>query len=221
MDGRWFIHASGNQLTPSNCKLVESMPGRLTPSDLPVVVKALDCCITCPGNHDADYCELAKSQKGVFKDSSSKVVKGKLHLSPFLLSDGTCCHSTVRTEECDILTNREVTMCSHCKAYWPILRSLCRKRKRKVDSTTEPSVKTNWRYLSPPEKKGRYQGCVTEVGFLTHCGKSSCVHSIQCTVCMIVHLHVYIHMWLCFVFHCGACTCIMHMHAPSFSVGIV
>lgn len=74
------------------------MPGRLTPSDLPVVVKALDRCITCPGNHDADYCELAKSQKGVFKDSSSKVVKAKLHLSPFLLSDGSCCHSTVRTE---------------------------------------------------------------------------------------------------------------------------
>ena len=98
MDGRWLIHASGNQLTPSNCKLVESMPGRLTPSDLPVVVKALDRCITCPGSNDADYCELAKSQKGVFKDSSSKVVKAKLHLSPFLLSDGSCCHSTVRTE---------------------------------------------------------------------------------------------------------------------------
>ena len=70
-----YNHANGHQLTSSNCELVESMPGRLTPLDLPVVVKALDSCITCPGNCDADYCELEKSQKGVFKNSTSKVVK--------------------------------------------------------------------------------------------------------------------------------------------------
>ena len=90
MDGRWFVNACGHQLTTSNCELLESMPGSLTPSDLPGVVAALDSSVTCTGNFDAIYSELAESQKEVFKDSTSKMVRAKLYTTPFLLSDASC-----------------------------------------------------------------------------------------------------------------------------------
>ena len=167
-DGRWFVHSCEQQLMPSNCAPLETIPcsltpSDLTPSDLPTIVEVLDSCVTCPRNHDTHYCELAQSQNGVFKDSTSTIVKAKLHTSPFLLTDASCCHSTIRTVNCDILVKRETAVCSHCKAYRPVLQSLHRKWENKAGSSTDTSIKTNWRYLSTPEKKRRYQGQVTEV----------------------------------------------------------
>lgn len=167
-DGRWFVRACGHKLTPCNCALLESMPRILTPSDLPCVIEVLNCSVTCSGNYEAVYCELAESQKGVFKDSTSKVVRAKLYTTPFVLPDGSCCHSTIRTVKCDILIARERVMCTHCKAYRSVLRSLHRKKGKKALSRTEPSSKANWRYLSTPEKKERYHGRVTEVGIFIY-----------------------------------------------------
>lgn len=156
MDGRWFVNACGHQLTPSNCELLESVPSSLTPSDLPSVVEAHDSSITCSGNNDAIYCELAKSQKGVFKDSTSKVVRAKLYTTLFLYAHASYCNSMVHTVECDILVTRKKEICSHCKAYRPVLRSLSKKRNKRSPSVIDMSSKTNWHYLSTPEKKERY-----------------------------------------------------------------
>jgi len=76
------------------------------------------------GHPDKEYCELAKSRKGIFKDSSSKAVKARLDSTPFISS---CRYykETVRTTKCDILVPSG--RCTHCKAYRLTLHSLAKK----------------------------------------------------------------------------------------------
>ena len=149
------------RLTPSNCEVLHNMPTSLTPAELEVLVTMLDSCITCPGNGDEAFCQLAKSRKGVFKDRSGKLVKARLDTNPFLLHNGCCCYQTVRTVKCERLVHREGSACSSCRAYRPTLRSLC--GKQRSDDTLATSSKTNWRFLSTPERKGRFKGRREEV----------------------------------------------------------
>ena len=78
------------------------------------------------GHPEEEYCMLAKSRKGLFKDSSSKTVKASLDTAPFI-SSRRYYQEAVRTSKCEILVSSG--RCAHCKAYRPTLRALSRKRR--------------------------------------------------------------------------------------------
>ena len=105
-------------------QLLENIPDRMTPECLPSVVKLLDGCSICVGHPDEQYCELAKSRKGVVKDSSGKAVKATQDTNSFI-SSRRYYKETVRTTRCEILVSSG--RCTHCKAYQPTLRSLAKK----------------------------------------------------------------------------------------------
>ena len=163
LDGSWSVYARNCHLGSSSCKLLENVPDRMTPEYLPSMVKLLDGCSICMGHPDEEYCELAKSRKGIFKDASGKTVKASLDATPFI-SSHRYYKEAVRTTSCDVLVSRG--RCTHCKAYRPTLRSLA--KKAKSQSSTSPSRKAttstvNWRYLSTPQRKERAKGRTKEV----------------------------------------------------------
>lgn len=81
---------------------------------LPSMVKLLDGYSICMGHPDEKNCELAKFRKGVFKDSSSKMVKASLDATPFI-STHRYYKEAIRTTKCDILVSSGRSI--HCKAY--------------------------------------------------------------------------------------------------------
>ena len=113
-DGSWSVYSRGCCLGASSCQLLANVPAHLISETLPSVVKLLDGCSICMGNPEEEYCELAKSRKGSFKDSSGKTVKASLNSTPFITSDGYY-KETVRTTKSDILVSSG--RCAHCKAY--------------------------------------------------------------------------------------------------------
>lgn len=162
-DGSWSVYACNCCLQSSSCKLLENIPDCMTPECLPSVVKLLDGCSICVGNPDEQYCELAKSRKGVLKDSSGKAVKATLDTTSFI-SSHRYYKETVRTTRCEILISSG--RCTHCKAYRPTLRSLAKKAKSHTspDGRATTSTSTwNWRYLSTPQRKQRARSCTAEV----------------------------------------------------------
>ena len=108
------------------------------------------------------FCELAKSHKGVFRGISAEIVKAKPDCCPFLLPNKSYCSETVRCVNCEALVLLGKSRCSLCNMYRPTLRSLAKKKKKHDDGVATTS-KTNWRYLSTPEKQGRFKQRVSEV----------------------------------------------------------
>ena len=88
-DRSWSVYTCGCCLGSSTCNLLENVPDYMTPECLSSVVKLLDGCNICIGHPDAQYCELAKSRKGVFKDSSGKTVKATLDTNHSSVHVGT------------------------------------------------------------------------------------------------------------------------------------
>ena len=84
---------------------------------------------------------------------------------PFLLSDKSCCNETVHCVNCEALILPGKWRCLQCNICRPTLRSLAKKVKTKSDDGAATTSKTNWRYLSTPEKKERFKQRVTDVRF--------------------------------------------------------
>ena len=165
-DGTWSVYSRGSCLGLSSCKFLETVPDYLIPESLPSVVKLLDGCNTCMGHPDKEYCELVKSRKGIFKDSSGKAVKARLDSTPFISS---CQYykETIRTTKCDILVPSG--RCTHCKAYRPTLRSLAKKAKSQSSPCRKATTSTsNWRYLTTPQRKERAKRRTMEVHCILH-----------------------------------------------------
>ncbi len=162
-DGSWSVYARKCRLDSSSCKLLENVPEIMTPECLPAVVKLLDGCSICMGHPEEEYCMLAKSRKGVFKDSSSKTVKASLDTAPFI-SSRRYYQEAVRTSKCEILVSSG--RCLHCKAYRPTLRALSKKAKSLTSpnrrATTSAST-WNWRFLTTPQRKQRVKSRTAEV----------------------------------------------------------
>ena len=129
LNGNWSVHACGKELFPTNCKVLEHTPTLLTPSDLAPLVMSLDAVFTCPGNNDYIFCSLAKSHKGVFRDSSAKTIKAKLDSFPFLLHNNTT--ETLRCVTCKALVQLGKQRCTQCSVYRPTLLFLSNKAKLK------------------------------------------------------------------------------------------
>ena len=151
-------------LQSSSCKLLENIPDHMTPECLPSVVKLLDGCSICVGHPDEQYCKLAKSHKGVFKDSSGKAVKVTLDTTSFI-SSRRYYKETVRTTRCEILVSSG--RCTHCnQPTRPTLRSLAKNAKSHAspDRRATTSASTwNWQYLSTLQRKQRARNCMGEV----------------------------------------------------------
>ena len=162
-DGCWSVYAHNCCLGSSSCKVLQNVPDTLTPECLPTVVKLLDSFSICMAHPEEEYCELAKSRKGVFKDSSGKTVKASLDTIPFITSSRYC-KQAVRTTGCDILVPSG--RCAHCKAYRPTLRSLVKKAKGLTSPSrraTSSASTWNWRYLTTPQRRQRAKSRTAEV----------------------------------------------------------
>lgn len=162
-DGSWSVYARNCCLQPLSCKLLANFPEIVTPDCLPALVKLLDGCSICIGHPEEEYCQLAKSRKGGFRDASGKRVKARLDTTPFI-SAHRYYKEVVRTANCDILVSSG--RCMHCKAYRPILRSLSKKAKSLTSPSRRPtdSASTwNWRYLNTPQRKRRVMSRTAEV----------------------------------------------------------
>ena len=162
-NGSWGVFAQNSRLGSSTSHLLESIPDNVTPEYLPSLIKLLDGCSICIGNPEEEFCDLAKSRKGMLKDSSGKVVKASLDVVPFV----STCHyykESVRTTKCEILVSSG--RCIQCKAYRPTLRSLA-KKSRSSKSPDKKAIETgshwNWRYLTKPQRRERAKSRRTEV----------------------------------------------------------
>lgn len=115
----------------------------------------------CMGQPDKEYCELGKFCKGVFKDSSSKMVKASLDAPPFISAH---CHykETMRTTKCDILVSSG--RCTQCKAYRPILCSLAKKVRSQLSPSRKATISTqSTGDTSQLQRKERAKGRTKEV----------------------------------------------------------
>ena len=113
-NGSWGVFAQNSRLGSSTSHLLQSIPVNFTPEYLPSLVKLLDVCSICKGNPEEEFCDLAKTPKGMLKDPSGKMVKASLGVVPFV----STCHyykESVHTTKCEILISSG--RCIQCKAY--------------------------------------------------------------------------------------------------------
>jgi len=160
-NGLWSAFARNYCFTPHTCSLLQGMPEILSPADLPTLVAILDTFTTCKGP-DEEFCQLATSPKGHFKEKGGRAIVAKLDSSSFLNS-GCCITATVRRCECDILVCEDA--CGPCKRYRPTLRSLLSKSraKKQTEGKTTASSRVNWCFLNTPERKARVRRRTTLV----------------------------------------------------------
>ena len=180
-NGSWSVFAQNYCLTPHTCSLLQGMPEILSPADLPTLVAILDTCTTCKGNPDEEFCQLATSRKGHFKEKGGRAIVAKLDSSPFPNS-GCCITTTVCRCDCDILICEDA--CGPCKRYRPTLRSLLSKSraKKQTEGKTTASSRVNWRFLNTPERKARVRRQTTLVRMCPYHTKKWLGERQVCTV---------------------------------------
>ena len=95
---------------------------------------------------------MAKERKGVFR-SVDATVRATLDSSYPVTFEDHIYESSIRTTECQVLTDSLV--CSSCKAFRPVLRSMYSRWLRSSNKENVESKFTNNRYLHSPQKDAK------------------------------------------------------------------
>lgn len=148
-DRHWTLKVHGSQVDLSQCSALSDVPMQLSTETLQSLLSLLDTCSICVGHPEAEYVRMAEARKGkLFSKNGDKVVA---------LVD-TSSGKTIRSSMCEMVVKGK--KCSACVSYRNTLRkSYHRWKKQKSLSPRHhlsTSSKTNFRFLSTPEKTKRY-----------------------------------------------------------------
>lgn len=135
------MHVQQHIVNHQRCSSLQEIPNHLSMYWFKVLVSRLDAMNVCCGNPDANYTEMLESKKG-------KIVSATGATIAYL---DTNCQKTVRHHSCILLTEEKYSKCSGCSSYRDNLRSIYYNYIKSKQS--EPSVRSNFRYLSSPQKK--------------------------------------------------------------------
>lgn len=118
----------------------------------------------CPGQPDKHFVKLLQKRKGCIKSLDGSIV-ASIDNHSIVTLNGKKFDETVRVAKCELLTN--VAKCDSCKNYRPTLRALHNRHTKmspkKHEKKTQVGSKTNFRYLSTPEKRQRYSNVRAEM----------------------------------------------------------
>ena len=112
----------------------------------------------CAGHSDHHFISFLEAKKGQLLSKDRKEVNASIDANGVLI-DRKICTKTVRYSKCELLVS-DHKKCSPCVAYRNSLRKL-HQRWMKQDTTspshrTLASSKTNFQYLSTPERQRRF-----------------------------------------------------------------
>ena len=124
VDLSWSVYVRGRQLVSNNTSILSDIPKQI--SSVAFINMLLDCVKSsqlCPGNLDQDFVDLAIDGGGHFLGIGGDVV-ATVDTGSENVADGQSCEKTVRTSDCEMLSDGRCTKCSRYRAH------LCVKRSR-------------------------------------------------------------------------------------------
>ena len=149
----------------NKCAELRSLPHSLDDeSAVFTVLNCVDHLRVCPGHPDKQFIELLHAKKGCIKSADGSTVASIDTCGVKL--NGEIYNQTVRVAKCEILS--QGVKCLECKKYRPTLRAINHRHLKKLASpkrterNTVVSSKTNFRYLSTPEKSKRFSNMRAE-----------------------------------------------------------
>ena len=148
-DHHWTLKVHGHQVDLSQCSVLSDYPMQLCKETLQSLLSLLDTCNICAGHPEPDFVRMAEARKGkLFSRNRDKIVAWV----------DTSSEKTIRSSMCEMIVKGK--KCSACMSYRNTLRkSYHRWNAQKSQSPRRhqcTSSKTNFRFLSTPEKTKRY-----------------------------------------------------------------
>ena len=165
-DRTWTLFVNGREVDKNKCAELRSLPHSLDDeSAVFTVLNRVDHLRVCPGHPDKQFIELLHAKKGCIKSADGSTVASIDTCGVKL--NGEIYDQTVRVANCEILS--QGVKCLECKKYRPTLRAINHRHLKKLASpkraerNTVVSSKTNFRYLSTPEKTKRFSNMRVEI----------------------------------------------------------
>lgn len=156
-DKSWSLSVHGSDVTISQCPVIDCFTHLVASLSINELLQHLDKLSVCPAHPDIRFIEMAKEKKSlasaILDENSDVGLNGKVY------------SSTVRTVSCHMLVF--TGKCSACVSYRPTLRKMfSRWQERKSISPTRHTSshsRTNFRYLTTPEKNVRMSSMRTRL----------------------------------------------------------
>lgn len=141
---------NGHCIQRESFGLLSAIPDNLDHGSIMKLISSLESASICRGYPKKEYVDMANTRGGVFRSVDGKV-RAQVDSLPVVVK-GEVYPSTVRTVECGLVSNSP--LCSHCKEYGPVLRSIYSQWLHK-SRTQETSKFSNNRYLTPSQKDAK------------------------------------------------------------------
>ena len=152
-DCRWLLTVHGRNVTPTQCSAISRLPQTVTPENVNSILQYLDKLAVCPGHPEQRFIQMAKEKKSLREGHTPATLD---ECSDVSLNDDTYCR-TLRTVSCEMLVPNG--KCSACVSYCATLRKMYNRWQESLASTptrhTNTSSRTNFRYLTTPQKRKR------------------------------------------------------------------
>ena len=142
-DFTWNVHVHDHLLDRTRVASLREIPDHLDVQAFQSLVNLLDTLYLCRGNADVRYVEMLEHKRDNVIFSSGSVVA--------YLDNKLKHQKTVRHHSCSLLVMNEKTKCHACWSYRDNLRAIY----SNFCKSKEFSKKTNFRYLSSPQKNRR------------------------------------------------------------------
>ena len=155
-DLTWEAFAYGHKLDPCQCQPLHGITPHLNSASLQHLIHVLDTSTICAGHPDEKYVSMLKAKKGKRVIASDGCTRAYLDEQGQVTLNGHLYPFTVRSAGCEILCHG--SKCHSCMSYRAVLRAMyTRWITHSPSRHTTTSSKTNFRYLSTPEKAERYK----------------------------------------------------------------
>ena len=157
-DHSWTLSVHGRPVTPSQCSAISHFSRFVTPENVNDLLQYLDKLSVCPAHPDQQFIQMAKEKKS-FKDGQ---VSATIDDCADVTLNGETYYGTVRSASCEMLVPSG--KCSNCVSYRASLRRMySRWEKNSPSRHTSTNSRTNFRYLTTPQKMKRMSSLRAQV----------------------------------------------------------
>ena len=150
-DRSWILNVHGRPVT--QCSVISHFPQLVTPENVNDQLQCLDRLKVCAAHPDERFLQMAKEKKSFKEGQVSASIDDVADVT--LNGDTYCC--TLRTASCQMLV--PTGKCANCVSYRATLRTMHTRWQKITASSpskyTSTSSRTNFRYLTTPQKKKR------------------------------------------------------------------
>ena len=156
-DHHWTLVVHGRQVDQTKCSVLANIPKQLSVQTLQSLLSLLDTCNICAGHPEENFIKMAESRKGKLLTRNGDRVVALVDTLPLVI-EGKVFDKTIRSCACELVIKGK--KCSACVSFRGTLRKSYHRWIKQKSLSPQHHVstftKTNFRFLSTPEKKKRY-----------------------------------------------------------------